>query len=157
MKEKTCCFFGHRYLPKNKIGQIKEHLDREVENLVNQGVTNFISGGAPGFDQLAASSVIDKKTAGENIRLIFALPYRNQEKYWDIEQQRRYHRLLLEADEIVYSSEMYTESCIRKRNRFMIEKSAFCICAYLFPHFKTVYAIHYALKKGLTVINIAGK
>ena len=35
---------------------------------------NFISGGALGFDQIAASLVITKKQQGLGIRLIFALP-----------------------------------------------------------------------------------
>lgn len=48
-KTKTCCFTGHRKLPRGKIESIIKNLDREVENLINQGVTDFIFGGALRF------------------------------------------------------------------------------------------------------------
>lgn len=41
-----------------------KRLDREVENLIGLGVTNFISGGALGFDQIAASLIVAKKEMG---------------------------------------------------------------------------------------------
>lgn len=69
----TCCFTGHRKLPQNKIWQIVKRLDTEIDNLINQGVTDFISGGALGFDQIAASCIIAKKQMGKEIRLILYL------------------------------------------------------------------------------------
>ena len=78
MQENICCFTGHRYLPPEKIEQIVMNLDREIEKLIGDGVTNFISGGALGFDQMAASLILAKKEMGKQIRLIFALPYKNQ-------------------------------------------------------------------------------
>ena len=69
MKHNTCCFTGHRRLPKDKISLIHNRLNEEIDNLVQQGVTDFISGGALAFDQMAASLVIAKKETGENIRL----------------------------------------------------------------------------------------
>jgi len=50
MKMKTCCFIGHRSLTANVIEPIIKRLDYEIENLINQGVTNFVSGGIIGFD-----------------------------------------------------------------------------------------------------------
>ena len=61
MKEKTCCFTGHRNLPLNKIEQITRNLDLAIENLINEGVSDFISGGAVGFDLIAASLIVAKK------------------------------------------------------------------------------------------------
>lgn len=63
-KAKTCCFTGHRRLPKDKIEQIVIRLNQEVDNLISQGVTDFISGGALGFDQIAASLIVAKKEMG---------------------------------------------------------------------------------------------
>ena len=150
----TCCFTGHRVLPGDKIEQIKERLEREVDNLAAQGVTNFISGGALGFDQIAASVIIAKKETGKNVRLIFALPCKNQEKNWSRDQRHHYHRLLLEADEIVYVSEDYKDGCMKKRNRYMVDRSAFCICACLFMYSGTGQTVRYAKQKGLTTINV---
>ncbi len=60
MKEKNCCFTGHRKLPQYKINYIIKRLDHEIENLIAQGVTDFISGGAMGFDLIAASAILSK-------------------------------------------------------------------------------------------------
>ncbi|MCD7948112.1 MAG: hypothetical protein LUG13_07460 [Oscillospiraceae bacterium] len=61
----TCCFTGHRKLPADKIERMIVNLDKEIDNLIAQGVTDFISGGAVGFDQIAASLVVAKKRNGQ--------------------------------------------------------------------------------------------
>lgn len=78
----TCCFTGHRKLPEHKIEGILKHLDQEVDNLINQGVLDFVSGGAIGFDLIAASLIAAKKKMGKVVRLTFALPYPNHYEYW---------------------------------------------------------------------------
>lgn len=154
MKETTCCFTGHRKLPKEKIEHIIKNLDREVDNLINQGITDFISGGALGFDQVAASLIIAKKEMGRETRLIFVLPCKNQDELWSDEQKRLYHNLLAEADEIIYVSEEYTDGCMKKRNRFMVDSSTYCICARLYPFSGTDQTVKYARQKGLRIINV---
>lgn len=154
-KTKTCCFTGHRRLPKDKIEQIIIHLNQEVDNLISQGVTDFISGGALGFDQIAASLIVVKKEMGNKVRLIFALPCRNQDELWSIEQKQLYHGLLGEADEIVYVLEDYSDGCMKKRNRYMIDRSAYCICAMIHPAGGTAQTVRYARQKGLTIIDVS--
>lgn len=150
-----CCFFGHRRLPEEKIKQIVIRLDREIENLINQGVTDYISGGGLGFDLLAASLIIAKKEMGKKVRLNFTLPFMDQDKFWSDEQRSPYRSLLGEADEIIYISEEYTDSCMKKRNRYMIEHSAYCISALLRPFSSTDQTIKYARQKGVEVISLA--
>ena len=113
MENYTCCFTGHRNLPANKIEKIINNLDCEIENLITKGITSFISGGALGFDQIAASWIVAKKEMGKNIRLIFALPCRNQDDLWSEQQKQLYKDLLSEADEIIYISEEYNTSCMK--------------------------------------------
>ena len=67
MREKSCCFTGHRLLAKKKIEQIEKRLHEEIDRLINEGITDFISGGALGFNQIAASVVISKKQQGNDI------------------------------------------------------------------------------------------
>ncbi|RYD05756.1 hypothetical protein N752_07635 [Desulforamulus aquiferis] len=69
-KLNTCCFTGHRKLPKEKIEHIIKRLNHEIDNLISKGVTNFISGGSFGFEQVAASLIIAKKEMGRGVRLI---------------------------------------------------------------------------------------
>ncbi len=154
-KSHTCCFTDHRRLPKDKIEHMLLRLNQEVDNLISQGVTDFISGGALGFDQIAASLIIAKKEMGHKIRLIFALPCRNQDEHWTDEQKRLYRNLLAEADEIIYVSEEYTDGCMKKRNRYMVHKSAYCICVLLYSFSGTDQTVRCARKKGLRIINIA--
>ena len=129
MSKNTCCFTGHRKLPANKIQTIVTNLDRELDALIENGVTDFMSGGALGFDQIAASLIVAKKEMGKKLRLIFALPCKNQDAHWDEKQKELYQNLLGEADEIVYVSEDYDPFCMKRRNKYMVEHSAYCICA----------------------------
>ena len=136
--------------------QAQEMFDRLVmEYAERQGVTTFISGGALGFDQIAAALVIAKREMGQNIRLIFALPCKNQGELWSDEQKRLYYNLLAEADEIIYVSEEYSEGCMKKRNFYMVDRSANCICALLHPRSGTGQTVRYAREGGLRIINIA--
>lgn len=150
----TCCFSGHRALPLAKIESILLRLNFEVENLINQGVTNFISGGALGFDQVAASLIIAKKKMGRDIRLIFALPCRNQDERWSEAQKRLFRGLIAEADEIIYVSEEYYYGCMEKRNHYMVDQSAYCICAHLYPMSGTEQTVKYARQNGVKLINV---
>lgn len=154
-KEHTCCFTGHRKLPKDRLENIVIRLNREIDTLISQGVTTFISGGALGFDQIAASLIIAKKEMGKNIKLIFALPCKNQTNCWNSKQKRLYNSLLLQADEVIYTSEHYSDDCMKKRNHFMVDSSAYCICAKLYPNSGTEQTVKYAIERGLKVINVA--
>lgn len=155
MRENTCCFTGHRKLPQDKIEKIVLNLNHEIESLIAQGVTDFISGGALGFDQVAASLIIAKKEMGYQIRLMFALPSKNQDEFWTNEQKGLYHNILAEADEVIYVSEEYTNGCMKKRNHYMVDQSAYCICALLRTMSGTDQAVRYARQQGLKVINVA--
>lgn len=153
-KNHTCCFTGHRRLPKGKLENIIIRLNREIDNLISQGVTTFISGGALGFDQIAASLIIAKKEMGFDIKLIFALPCKNQDRSWNSKQKKLYRSMLLEADEIIYVSEHYSSDCMKTRNHFMIDNSAYCICAKLYSNSGTAQTIKYAVEKGLKITNV---
>ena len=155
MKEHTCCFSGHRIFSQKRIEAIGKRLHEEIDRLIQQGITNFISGGALGFDHMAATLVLSKKHQGADIRLILALPCRDQDKEWTDMQKYMYHIFLAEADEVHYVSEKFTSDCMKKRNYFMVDKSAFCICALLRDISGTGQTVRYAQQQGLQVINIA--
>lgn len=118
------------------------------------GVTDFISSGALGFDQIAAFLIVTKKEMGNtNIRLILALPCKNQDAFWNEKQKRQYKRLLDEADKIIYVSESYGSLCMKHRNQYMVEHSTHCICALLHERSGTGQTVRLARKKGLKIIN----
>lgn len=154
-KNRTCCFTGHRKLPTDRLESIIQRLNNEVDALIGRGVTDFISGGALGFDQLAAALIVAKKEKGRHVRLILALPCRDQDAFWAEEQKELYRYLLAGADEIVYVSEKYADRCMEKRNRYMVDRSAYCICAWLHPLGGTAQTVRYARRRGIKVINLA--
>lgn len=155
MQKNTCCFTGHRKLPANKIEYIIRRLNEEIERLIKEGVTIFLSGGATGFDQLAASLIAAKKEMGYDIRLELALPCRDQDKKWSEKQKDLYRYLIESADEVNYISETYTDGCMKKRNFYMVDHSAYCICALLNDISGTGQTVRYAQRKKLRIINVA--
>lgn len=155
MEKIACCFTGHKILSATKIEKITDNLERELESLIDRGVSDFISGGALGFDQIAASLIIAKKEMGKDIRLIFALPCTNQDAAWNEKQRTLYQNLLSEADEIIYVTEKYNPFCMKRRNRYMVDHSNVCICALLREKSGTGQTVAYARKKGLHIVNVA--
>lgn len=154
-KRDTCCFTGHRKLPASQMDTMVQKPYEEITALIDQGVKNFISGGALGFDQIAASAVLAKREENKQIRLIMALPCRDQDKFWSATQREKYAQLVSECDEIIYVSDNYYDGCMKKRNRFMVDASAYCVCAYLYPRSGTMQTVRYAQAKGISVINVA--
>lgn len=53
LKNKTCCFTGHRKLPEKNIKKIEARLEKEIEELIKSGFCYFAVGGAQGFDTVA--------------------------------------------------------------------------------------------------------
>ena len=126
-EEQSCCFTGHRVM--NAGEDIAGRLVCEVETLINSfGVKTFYAGGALGFDTVAAECVLGLKGRYPFIRLVLALPCKNQAEKWLPHDKERYGRILSLADSIHYVSEGYTADCMRCRNDYMVENSKYCIC-----------------------------
>lgn len=154
MQQKTCCFVGERNLQVKKIETTIKRLNEEIEKLIHQGVTDFISCGALGFDAIAATLVIAKKQAGYQVKLILALPCIGHNNYWTSEQIKLYEYIKSEADEIFYISEEFSHDYIKNRNRFMINHSTCCI-SYLTQNKGSAFrTISYARKNGIKVIDL---
>jgi len=131
------------------------NLNREVDRLIESGVTTFISGGALGFDQMAACLIASKKETGFNIKLVMALPCHGQEEFWNTKEKEMYKYLLEVADVVEYVSENYSNDCMEKRNQYMVSQSAFCVCALLRDRSGTGQTVRMARLESCHVINIA--
>lgn len=154
MREQTCCFTGHRNIPENEYHHVKKHLKSWVINLVDQGVTTFMAGGALGFDTIAALAVLKLRRKFPGIRLILALPCKEQAKGWSVRDIKIYNQILKRADEVVYISEDYDQGCMYKRNRYLVDHSRWCMCYLKKPYGGTAYTVDYARKKGLKIIHL---
>ena len=114
MREKTCCFTGHRDLPFLKRKMIARKLEQTVIGLIQSGVQYFGAGGALGFDTLAAQTVLKLKKEYPHIKLILVLPCLSQTKGWREEDIQIYETIKAAADKVVYTSQQYTRDCMHK-------------------------------------------
>ena len=128
MKTKTCCFTGHRQIPAILHAQIQKHLESEIVNLIHQGVSYFGTGGALGFDTMAAQTVLALKPQYPHIKLILVLPCKTQENGWCESDKKTYNLIRHQADKVVYTSEHYHKGCMHVRNRHLVDNSSICIC-----------------------------
>ena len=156
LAEKTLCFTGHRIIAGAHYAAVCDSLEREIEKYISKGYTHFISGGAMGFDLLAATKVVEARLRNDKVKLIMALPCRNQTEKWknsiDI---ATYERMLRLADDVVYISEVYDKACMQKRNRYMVERSS-AVIAYMTRAGGGTYATYkYAKNKGREIVNVS--
>ncbi|MEG1268017.1 MAG: SLOG family protein, partial [Oscillospiraceae bacterium] len=82
MKEKTCCFTGHRAIPKQQYDNTYAALKVEIISLIETGYCYFGTGGALGFDTLAAKAVLEVRQVYPHIKLILVLPCLEQTRGW---------------------------------------------------------------------------
>ena len=155
IKEKTCCFTGHREIPDSLYPALTEALETTLRQLIRQGVWYFGAGGALGFDTLAARTVLRLREEIPQIRLILVLLCPQQTKYWSEPDQKRYRDIMRRADKVVFLSPNYTRGCMHRRNRHLVDESGVCVAYCVKPSGGTAYTVAYARKKGLPVINLA--
>ena len=153
MREKTCCFTGHRKIPEEQYKLVCNKTEVTVEKLIKNGYLNFCAGGALGFDTVAALAVLKLKKRYPDIRLI--LPCLSQTRGWQEEDIRLYEQIKEKSDEIIYTSEEYTRGCMHKRNRRLISESSACIAYLTERKGGTSYTVDYAVKHGLSLFNVA--
>ena len=138
---KTCSFTGHRRIEPSHAKALPELLSRAVNYAYENGCRRFIAGGAVGFDTLAAREVIKFRISHPDVSLILALPCANQEKNWSEQQKDAFAYTLSVADEVIYISEEYTDTCMKERNRYLAEEADLLIA----------YVSRYASGAGQTV------
>lgn len=153
--KQTCCFTGHRHLPLEEVTQIAERLEQAIVRLIQSGVQYFMSGGALGFDTLAAQAVLKLRREYPHIKLILALPCLAQTRGWREDDIKIYEMVKTMADQVVYTSEEYTRGCMHKRNRYLVDHSSVCICYLTEDRGGTAYTVKYAGKHHLPIINLA--
>lgn len=153
---KTCFFTGHRFIAADEVNTIKKRLNEAVLNAINEGYTHFITGGAMGFDTLAAECVMALREDYDNIRLILYLPCTDHDKNWKEYERIRFDLISSSADEVYYvSRKPYSDGCMKKRNSAMASASDMCIAYLKNRQSGTAQAVKMAEKSGLKVINIA--
>ena len=155
MKNRTCCFTGHRKIPSGEYQRIAERLREEIIRLINLGVIYFGAGGALGFDTIAAQTILELKKEYPLIRLILVLPCPEQTNGWSEKNILIYEDIKAKCDKYAYASKEYTHECMYRRNRHLVDNSDYCIYYLTDSKGGTAYTVEYAGKKGLQIFNIA--
>ena len=151
MREKTCCFTGHRDISKQERAEIKKRTEKVIISLIEKGVIFFGAGGAIGFDTIAAETVLELKKQYSQIRLILVLPCPEQTKGWRESDIQKYDDIKRQADKVVYTADHYYRGCMQVRNRHLVDYSKYCICYLIKESGGTAFTVSYAKAKGLDV------
>jgi len=155
-RQSAVCFTGHRNIPLTARPLVMERMDRTVRYLASLGFTTFISGGAVGFDILAACRVLVARRHDPSVKLVLALPCHDQTASWkDMNDLKLYKMLLGQADKVYYTSEMYSPGCMRIRNQWMVDHAAVCVAYKKRDSGGTAMTVRMAGKSGLGYINVA--
>ena len=158
MRKNACCFTGHREIPPEDREPLRAALLSEIQRLyAEKGVTEFYTGGARGFDTMAAEAVL-KIRETLPVRLHLILPCKGQSDRWHFAEKRRYREILKQADTAEFLFERYTPDCMLRRDDAMVARSGYCVCYLRDPAAKrggTAYTVQYAKGRGLSVLNLA--
>lgn len=161
-KYMSACFTGYRpeKFPFDLSVRNKKYIDfenllvREIYSAYAAGCRTFYTGMAMGFDIIAAEAVIDFKNIRPDVKLICAVPFKNQSKMYTDDWDRRYDNILKASDGIVYVSQLYEKGCYFKRNKYMVDNSDIVITWFDGRCGGTANTVRYAHKIGRTVINL---
>lgn len=150
----VCMLTGHRRLPSDG-GALRRRLDARIGALCREGVTEFLSGGALGFDLLAAEAVLRAQRSYPQAALTMVLPCRNQSHRYPAAQRLRYEGILARAQKVDWLSEAYYDGCMLVRNRAMAERADLCLCYLTQSRGGTAHAVAAAAARGLPIFNLA--
>ena len=155
MKDKACCFFGHRTI--NETEELKERLIEIIEKLiVDEKVDTFLFVSKSRFNSMCLELVSEIKEKYPHIKRVYVraeYPYISE----------HYKNYLLESYEDTYYPEKILKSgraAYVERNYEMIDNSYYCIVYYDEPNAPTTrksgtkIALDYAVKKEKQIINI---
>ena len=157
--KKSVCFTGHRTIAEDK-ETLSARLYALLECLVTeQKVTDFYTGGAVGWDALAALTVLKLRESYPEVKLHLVLPcpFEEQSAKWNEAQKAEHKHIASLADTKEFTSEHLDKNAMRIRNARLVElASDYCICYWNPKNFRsgTGQTVRMAQKKGIEVINL---
>ncbi len=154
---RTVCFTGHRDIVAADAVRLPSLLEEQLGALIARGARIFRAGGAIGFDMLAALKVLELRERMPNagIQLHLCLPCKDQTRGWDEPSCRAYRYILERADNVHYTAEVYTRTCMLDRDRRLVDGSDVCVAYCIRNRGGSFYTCSYALKRDVELINLA--
>lgn len=156
--DKACFFSGHRILPQERREKILSLLEEKIIEKYNEGITDFICGGAIGFDTYAAQTVLRLKNMEQykDMRLILYIPNYEYGENWTYQNRCILKTLKCNADifEIV-TKVKYSNESIKIRNQRMVDEACCGIVYKTTNRSGTGQTVAMASRQEKSVINIA--
>lgn len=154
MRDRTVCFTGHRGVRLDD-DDLAHRLDSLLAALVRSGYRNFITGGARGFDTLAAIRIIELRRRIPDVTLTLYLPCKNQTRRWSRSDRRAYGVVYAMADKRIRLSDEYTgPETMFFRNSAMLASSSVCVCCYNGTRGGTAATVRQARRLKLRIVNV---
>ena len=160
---KTCAFTGYRpsKMPWGydetdaRCVEFRFRLREALEYLIGQGYTDFLSGGALGFDQMAAEIVLSLREKYPWVRLVMVIPFDGQADKWSREQRGRWLEIIEASDRVIHISHEYDKGVFFKRNHYLVENADLLLAAFDGQPGGTAGTVAYAKRHGVRVVRIA--
>jgi len=150
----VCSFTGHREIKSTHQKDISSLLQRAIAFAYAKGCRVFVTGGAVGFDTVAANQVLLFRMSHPDVKLRLFLPCKSQADAWSDKQRDRYEYTLSLADEIVYVSEQYTKTCMKERNLRLAEEADIMIAYVYKDRSGAAQTVRMASKLGKEIYNL---
>ena len=151
---RICAFTGHRKIEPGHAGHIDDLLLRAISFAYEKGCRTFVTGGALGFDTLAAREVIRFRLSHPDAKLMIIIPCKNQAQSWSERQVMLYEYTLANADAVEYVSDEYTDSCMKERNRRLADLADMLIAYVNRPYSGAAQTVRIAAKEGKVIYNL---
>jgi len=123
--------------------------------IIGKGYVDFLSGGALGFDLMAAEMVLSLREKYPWIRLVMVLPFDGQADQWSQEQRKRWLDVIEASDKVIHVSHEYDKGVFFRRNHLLVENANLLLAAYDGQPGGTAGTVAYAKRHGVKVLRIA--
>lgn len=157
IKINSACFTGHRVISGDKALLANKLYSVIEQYIIEYGLTDFYSGGAVGWDELAARTILKLHEVYPQIRLHLILPCSKEEQTaaWTKEQKAAFFRILVLADTVEYTSEHYYDGCMKVRNARLVELADCCFSFWNSRRVRsgTAQTVRMAQKKKIMIVN----
>lgn len=156
----VCGFTGHRpeKLPwgtderDERCLALKQRLEQVLRQEIRHGADTFLCGMARGCDFYFAEAVLTLKEQGLSLRLEAVLPCPEQAERWPAADRLRYERLLVECDGVYLLEPAYSEGCMLRRNRAMVDRADVILSVWDGSSGGTQSTVRYARRSGKRIV-----
>ena len=142
-------------MPNAQLSDVVERLVARIRALYEEGYRRFITGGAVGFDTIAARALLVLKREYADLHFTMMIPCADQDAKWTDAQKSEYARHKAQADEVVLLSPHYFDGCMQARNAAMVNESSAVIAYLTRPRSGTGHTVRLAQSAGARVFNLA--